>query len=341
MECMGRQERVDLIQKIERQTNSKVLVYITGDRKGLETQISHDVFPFIYKHLEKIDNVPKINLFIYTTGGITISGYGIVNLIREYCEEYNAIIPFKCLSTGTLMTLGANSIIMSKMGQLGPVDPSLEHPLGPEVQHPQNPMIKGKVPVNVEDVMSFFDLAKKQAKTTSEGEFTAVLTMLASNIHPLVLGAVNRSRNEIRFLARTLLKQHMSNAQRIDSIVSTLVEERFSHNYLIGRKEARQDLHLNIIDTNSELMTDIMNLYGEYNQILHLDAPYNPETSLGKDNEKTATLHRSIIESESLTHTYSTTVRLKRTMADDQADMPVGSITTMPVREEWLENHDV
>ncbi|MDE0090217.1 MAG: hypothetical protein OXP12_02535, partial [Thaumarchaeota archaeon] len=80
---MGRQERIDLIRKIERQTNSKILVYITGDRHGLETKISHDVFPFIYKHLEKIENSQKINLFIYTTGGITISGYGIVNMIRE------------------------------------------------------------------------------------------------------------------------------------------------------------------------------------------------------------------------------------------------------------------
>ena len=102
------------------------------------------------------------------------------------------------------MVLGANSIIMSKMGQLGPVDPSLEHPLGPEVQHPQNPTIKGRVPVNVEDVVSFFDLAKKEAKTTSEGEFTKVLSMLSGSIHPLVLGAVNRSRDEIRFLAKTL-----------------------------------------------------------------------------------------------------------------------------------------
>lgn len=338
---MGRQERIDLIRKIERQTDSKVLVYITGDRKGLETRISHDVFPFIYKHLEKIGNSQKINLFIYTTGGITISGYGIVNMIREYCEEYGAIIPFKCLSTGTLMVLGANSIIMSKMGQLGPVDPSLEHPLGPEVQHPQNPMIKGKVPVNVEDVVSFFDLAKKEAKTTSEEEFTKVMAMLAGNIHPLVLGAVNRSRNEIRFLAKTLLKQHMNDEQEIASIVNTLVEERFSHSYLIGRKEAK-DMHLNITDVSAQLITDIMNLYHEYSQALQLDIPYNNETALGKDREKTITLHRSIIESEHLTHTYSTTARLNRVRVNDsQTDMPRKTITSALIKEEWLQNNDV
>lgn len=338
---MGRQERVDLIRKIDRQTNSKVLVYITGDRKGLETRISHDVFPFIYKHLEKIGNSQKINLFIYTTGGITISGYSIVNMIREYCKEYGAIIPFKCLSTGTLMVLGANSIIMSKMGQLGPVDPSLEHPLGPEVQHTQNPTIRGMVPVNVEDVVSFFDLAKKETKTTSEEKLVKVLSMLAGSIHPLVLGAVNRSRNEIRFLAKTLLKQHMNDEQRVTSIVSTLVEERFSHSYLIGRKEAK-DMQLNVTDVSAQLIADIMNLYHEYSQVLQLDVPYNKETALGKDREKTITIHRSIIESEHLTHTYSTTIRLNRVQVNDpQTDTPLKATTSVLIKEEWLQNNDV
>ena len=100
-------------------------MYVTGDRQGLETRISSDVIPFIYKHLEKIGTTPKINLFIYTTGGITVSGYGIVNMIREYCKEFGIIIPFKCLSTGTLMTLGANSIIMSKNGSIRACRPIL------------------------------------------------------------------------------------------------------------------------------------------------------------------------------------------------------------------------
>ena len=148
---MGRQQRLDLIKKIEQQTDSKIIVYITGDRQGLQTQISSDVIPFIYKHLTKIEDSRKISLFIYTTGGLVISGYGIVNMIREYCDEYDVIIPFKCLSTGTLMALGANSIIMSKMGQLGPVDPSLNHPLGPTIEN----MSTRTIPVNVEDVVSF------------------------------------------------------------------------------------------------------------------------------------------------------------------------------------------
>ena len=339
---MTRVQRLELIKKIEEQTDSKVLVYFTGDRKGLETRISSDVIPFIYKHLEKFGTVPKINLLIYTTGGITISGYGIVNMIREYCEEYGIIIPFKCLSTGTLMTLGANTVIMSKMGQLGPVDPSLEHPLGPGIQHPQNPALKVNVPVNVEDVVSFFDLAKKEAKTNSEEEFTKILTILAGGIHPLVLGAVNRSRNEIRFLAKTLLKQHISDEVNIDRIVKTLIEERFSHNYLIGRREAKDELKLNVIDTTEELMKNIMKLYYMYNEIMKLDVPHNNELELGENNEITTSFHRCIIESENLIHTFTTEAKIKRIMVTNpQTGVQIPQYQSSIIREAWMKNDDI
>lgn len=339
---MGKKERIELIKKIEDATNSKILVYVTGDRRGLETRISSDVIPFIYKHLEKIGTTPKINLFIYTTGGITISGYGIVNMIREYCKEFGIIIPFKCLSTGTLMTLGANSIIMSKMGQLGPVDPSLEHPLGPEIPHPQNPAIKAKIPVNVEDVVSFFSLAKKEAKTNTEEEFTKILTILSGGIHPLVLGAVNRSRNEIRFLSKTLLKQHINDENKINSIVKTLIEERFSHDYLIGRKEAKGDLGLNITDVSDKLMTDIMDLYSEYNKLMKLDAPYNNETELGQDDQTTSTFHRCVVESENITHTFSTVARIERVQIPNPNNgIPITQYVSNTIQEEWMQNDEI
>ena len=67
------------------------------------------------------------------------------------------IISYKALSTGTLMSLGAHKIIMSKIAQLNPIDPSTTHAFGPT--NPQHPMTL--VPVNVEDIMGFLKLAKK------------------------------------------------------------------------------------------------------------------------------------------------------------------------------------
>lgn len=337
---MGRQQRLDLIREIEKRTDSRVLIYITGDRPGMETQISSDVIPLIYKHLEAMGSHEKISLFLYTTGGITISGYGIVNLIREFCNKYDVIVPFKCLSTGTLMVLGADSVIMSKMGQLGPVDPSVIHPLGPSPTAVAG-LPAGHVPVNVEDVASFFDLARKEAKTSSEAELSKVLSMLSQGIHPLVLGAVNRSRNEIRFLAKTLLKQHMTDEGRINSITKTLVEERFSHSYLMGRREAKQDLRLDVADTDETLMEDVMKLYWEYNGLLKLDTPYNHATELGGKNEADITLHRCIVESSEMTHVFSTGQKITRLSDSSSQQDVLGLYRTVTLKDEWEQSGSV
>jgi len=194
---------MELIEKIQAKRNSRLVVYITGDRRGLETKIATDVFPMLHRHLVQIKSHDKIDLFLYSTGGITIAGFALVNLFREFCNEFNVIVPFKALSCATLITLGANEIVMTKMGQLSPIDPSIEHPLGPVVEIPGQP---GRiVPVNVEDINAFFDLARNEADLKGEESIRSVFEILASKVNPIVLGAVQRSRQQIAFLASRLM----------------------------------------------------------------------------------------------------------------------------------------
>jgi ATP-dependent protease ClpP protease subunit len=112
---ISRPKRMELIKAIEKERNSRLLVYITGDRRGLETRIATDVFPIFHEHLSHMGKQKRIDLFLYSTGGITIAGYALVNLIREFCEEFNVIIPFKALSCATLISLSANEIVMTPM----------------------------------------------------------------------------------------------------------------------------------------------------------------------------------------------------------------------------------
>jgi hypothetical protein len=212
---MDRIKRMELIKKIEEKRNSRLLVYITGDRRGLETRIGMDAFPMFHEHLMRMGKQKKIDLFRYSPGGITIAGYALVNLIREFCEDFNVIIPFKALSCATLISLGANEIVMTPMGQLSPIDPSVQHPLGPVTQIPGQPT--GQiVPVNVEDVNAFVDLAKKEIGLSNEESMKKVLDLLGTKVHPLALGAVQRSREQIAFLSSNLLRYHIDNDEKVD-----------------------------------------------------------------------------------------------------------------------------
>ena len=90
-----------------------------------------------------------------------MTGYAIANLLREFAEQYDVIVPFKAWSCATLIVLGADNIIMTRMGQLSPIDPSVLSPLGPLAAIPGLPGQQRVVPVNVEDVINYIDMARK------------------------------------------------------------------------------------------------------------------------------------------------------------------------------------
>lgn len=301
-----------LIKDIEKIRNSRVIVYYTGDRRGQEIRIASDIHPFCFSHLQKIGEADKIDLVLYSPGGITMAGYGLVNLIREFCEEFNVIIPFRALSCATLIALGANEIIMTKNAMLSPIDPSVEHPLGPTVDIGQGQ--KAIVPVNVEDACSFIKLAKEEAGLKEDSSLSKVFERLSTEVHPLTLGAVARSRQEIGFLAHSLLQYHMNNQSRIDKIVKTLTRERFSHTYLIGRREAKETLDLNIIDAEKDkkLNKTILTLHSEYDKLLNLNIPYHHELYLGQDESTTVQSNRGILESKNFTQVYRSKFHVQR-----------------------------
>jgi len=338
---MGREERMELIKKIQERRKSKLVVYITGDRRGLETRISTDVFPFFHKHLNNIGFQDKIDLFLYSTGGITIAGYALVNLFREFCKEFNVIVPFKALSCATLIVLGANEVLMTKMGQLSPIDPSVGHPLGPTVQIPGEPRPR-IAPVNVEDVNAFVELAKREIGLKNEDSMRKVFEVLASRVHPLVLGAVHRSREQIAFLARILMRYHTKDDDLIEKTVNVLTRQRFSHDYIISRREAQEILGLKIVEPDRELTALIIDLFNEYNRLLMMDKPYHPEVVLGEDNVKIATFNRAIIESIGLTHVYRTRKEIKRVQVT-QPGIPFPAIGYQEriLSEEWVEDNTI
>ena len=338
---MARNDRIKLIKNIEQKNGSRLIAYLTGDRRGLEAKISFDVFPMFHRHLMEIGHQKRIDLFLYSTGGITIAGYALVNLIREFCDEFAVIIPFKALSCATLISLGANEIIMSPMGQLSPIDPSFQHPLGPVVQFGGQQKI---APVSVEDINAFVDLAKKEIGLTDEDSMKKVLELLATKIHPLVLGAAQRGREQIEFLAKNLMKHHCINDDAITQIVSTLIRERFSHQYIMSRKEAKETLGLNIIEPDNEFTETIVELFNQYNEILELNIPFNPETVLGSANSGTFRFDRALIESVNHTHVFRSTKELSRIQIPPGPGMPPMPVTGYQekiLQEEWIEDKSI
>ena len=289
------QDRVKLYNELEEKRNSKLLVYITGDRPGLETQIHPEVFDYFVNHLDALKNpVSKISLYLYTRGGNTLASWSLVNLIRQFCKEFEVIVPSKSLSAGTLICLGANSILMTKQATLGPIDPSVNTPLNPQV--PGAP-VQARVPVSVEAIKGYIELAKDELKIKDDHNVINILLKLSDFVHPLVLGQVYRTRTQIRMLAKKLLSQQITDVDKTNKIISFLVSESGSHDYTINRKEAKETLGLNIEKPDDDLYIIIKKIYDDIQKELELNVAYDPPSLLGNNSQHDYTFKRGLIES--------------------------------------------
>lgn len=336
---MSRADRMNLIREMEAARDSSLIVYIAGDRQGLETRIAFDVFPMFHGLLSELGIQERIDLFLYSTGGLTIAGHALVSLFREFCEQFNVIIPFKAYSTATLMALGANEIVMTKMGQLSPIDPSIQHPLAPIVEMPGQPVGK-QVPVSVEDVNAFIDLAKKELELSEEVSMTTILEMLASSVNPLALGAVQRAREQIAFLASRLMRYHTDDEEFIKNCADILTRERFSHQYIISRAEAKDVLRLNIVDPGDELTRLVFALFDAYNDIVMLDKPYHPEVVLEGQEARAVDFNRAVIESQNSTYVFRTKREVRRVQGTPPgAPFPVTGHQERLLDEGWIEDN--
>ena len=288
------QTRSAIIKKIEASRKSSVISYVTGDRPQLETQISPEIIEIFVEHLDAIGPKNKISLILHTNGGNTAAAWRLVNLLHTFCDKLEVIIPSKALSAGTLISLGADTIVMTKQAALGPIDPSVNHALNPVL--PSNPNVRA--PVSVEAVSGYLDAAKAFGIDKDPANMAQVLIDLSNKVHPLVLGEIFRSRSQIRFLAKKLLQRNLvgKNAQKIDGLIDFLCAESGSHDYTINRREARE-LGLPVQNPSDTLYKDIRALFLSFVSELKLLEPFDPYSMIGTGQTHSYALPRAIIES--------------------------------------------
>lgn len=323
-------DKKSFIQQIEKLRKSRVVTYVTGDRPGpVNARVAMDIIPVISKQLQAIGKTQSIDLFLYSAGGDTMVPWRLVSMIREYCGKFSVLVPYKAHSAATMIALGADEIVMSDLSELSPIDPSTANVFNP--QDPQNP--QNKIPISVEDVMAYFDLAKNKFGIKNDEELSRIFTKFVDanpQIHPLALGNVNRIHNLIRILAKRLLKSHKTpmKEEEIEKLVDYFTEKLYSHQYYIGRKEARDDLGLKTVQyAKSALSKAMTDLYEEYKKEMDLGALWNPENELGLNavqNKKDYKI--AFIESSQLSNRFDLSIEYKKQQVNMVQQTPQGPI---------------
>ncbi len=127
--------RMRMIEKIERQRNSRVILLVHRQEQmsllgfPLVKFINMEDSEEILRVLEMTEPEKDIDLVLHTPGGLVLAAVQIARAINHRKGKVRVVVPHYAMSGGTLIALAADEIIMSKNAVLGPVDPQLgEYP---------------------------------------------------------------------------------------------------------------------------------------------------------------------------------------------------------------------
>ncbi len=298
--------RQDIIKRLEGLRGSRVITLATGDRPIAPTLIADDCLRPLYDHLlgvAKEGKPKKIDLVLYTRGGLVETPWKIVTKIRQFCKQFTVIIPYRAHSAGTMIAIGADTILMSPMSELGPIDPFLQ--IRPE----GGKTVPFLIPdLGVEDVAAYISFLKERAGITDQSALTNNIKALAEHVTPTLLGRMERIYSHIRVVARKLLALCMPplTEATIATIIEALTEKMYAHGHGISIEEARS-IGLRVEHMPPDVEKVVWDLYLDYENDLRLNANPDPYSYFPDDAanvyEETGALG-VLMESVGLAHAF-------------------------------------
>ncbi len=236
-----------------------LLFFVYGENTAIDRSDTFDLID----QLNKIPTPPeqtRIDMVILSGGGYPHPAYQMINIVRSKCKKLKAIIPLYAKSAATLMTLGADEIVMGAQSELGPLDMQMQHPL---IENLHISALEGYYPfLQIYNKIStdFFPIAMQLAnqiiESTSIKREDAVdiamntamnyVSPIVSQINPTIVNMCYRALTTgeayaYNFLYRYMFKDKPENERMIlaTQTAHTLVWGFQNHGQVITREDAK------------------------------------------------------------------------------------------------------
>jgi ATP-dependent protease ClpP protease subunit len=197
-----RYHRQQLIRTIEDECNRRLICYVSGKEATIDRD---DIVGF----MEMLHNIPPeadVDLLLHTRGGDVDAAEKLMTLVQATVggRQLRVIIPDFAKSAGTLMTLGADTFIMSDSSELGTIDPQIwsEDGHGKEVCH---------------SVLSYLDAFRTYAEALYKNPDDPVARVMLGKLDPTTLRNFESIRDRARNFAEDQLKRKGRNFSYIAS----------------------------------------------------------------------------------------------------------------------------
>ena len=230
---------------------------------------------------------PNLLLLLITEGGDADAGYRITRCLQDKYENFTVYICGYCKSAGTLIALGANEIVMSDHGELGPLD--IQMPKKDEIWDVQSGLtvmssleaLKEKTYLAFEDFFlriiasSGGTITVKTAADIASRLSDGLFSPISKQIDPYHLGEATRSvRIASNYGRRLLFKTDNYTNDSLEILVSGYP----SHGFVIDRQEATM-LFSNVRDPTEmeESLPESLGDDGRQPRRIDAQVPLKPE----------------------------------------------------------------
>lgn len=274
---MSYTERKELFEKIEELRERPLITYVTSIRPGMSGHMAGDSIEFIIKQIQQIpEDKKEIDFLIISNGGDPITALRIISLLRERFEKVFVLLPYVAYSAATILSLGADEIIMHPYSNLGPVDPQLT-----VVKRSDNGQTS-PLQFSSEDIRNYIEFAKNDVGITDQEHLTAAFNALAKEVGPLQIGYAKRGQQLSLSSSAKMLETHMADKNKAASIAKMLNTSYYHHGYAVGRSEAKE-MGLNVVFPDKELADVMWAIWQDYSHEMKCSKQFSVVSAIMND----------------------------------------------------------
>lgn len=265
---MSYKDRKNMYSEITRLRNRPLICYVTSIRPNLSCNMAGDAIPSIIEQIESIPEEEKeIDFLIISNGGDPITSLRIISLLRERFDRIGVLLPYVAYSAATILSLGADEIVMHRYSNLGPIDPQLT------VSHNNEYGIRENLQFSSEDLRNYVDFIRSDVGITDQQYIVSAIAPLLKEVGALSIGNAKRSQQLSILLSEKMLGGHFADNAKVKSIARTLNSSYYHHGYAVGRKEAA-DMGLPITFPSRELEKLLWSVWKDFDAEMKCEKPF-------------------------------------------------------------------
>lgn len=194
-----------------------------------------------------------LTLVLHTPGGVPDAAESIVSYLRSKFNDLEVIVPTFAMSAGTMISLAANTIVMGRQSQLGPIDPQMRFGPGRSV--------------SARAIVEQFERA--QSEVSKDVKNAHVWAPVTQSLGPSLLQEAQNALDYSESMVANWLNQYMFRNEQDPAQLSKDVAHYFndaskhkSHGRRIDRDEARSiQVKVDDLEADQNLQEAVLTAY--------------------------------------------------------------------------------